>query len=102
MAFVVELLLPVADPEGRPYPTAIFGALQRELTERFGGVTAHVRAPAQGRWKDGDTVEADDVVLFEVMTDTLDREWWRRLRVRLQTTLRQREVLMRAHEVERL
>jgi hypothetical protein len=102
MSWVVELLLPVSDPEGIPYPPAAFDALQRELTERFGGVTAYVRAPAKGRWEDGGRHEEDDVVLYEVMVDSLDRDWWRALRRRLEASLRQKEILMRAHETERL
>ena len=102
MAWIVELLLPVRAPDGRPHPPATFSALQRELTERFGGVTAYVRAPAKGRWDDDGRHEEDDVVLWEVMVTKLDRDWWRDLRGRLETSLRQKEILMRAHEVERL
>jgi hypothetical protein len=102
MAWVVELLLPVRDPEGTAYPSATFSDLRHDLTERFGGVTAYVRAPAKGRWKDAGRQEQDDVVLYEVMTPDLDRDWWRALRGRLETGLRQKEILMRAHQVEPL
>ena len=42
--------------------------LRSELADRFGGVTAYMRAPARGLWK-GDTGETtrDDIVIFEVM-----------------------------------
>lgn len=101
-AWVVEVLLPVRDRDGQPYPAALFDGLQHDLTERFGGVTAYVRAPAEGRWKDEGRQEADDVALYEVMTPDLDREWWRGLRGRLETRLGQKAILMRAHQVEEL
>jgi hypothetical protein len=50
-----------------------------ELTERFGGVTAHRRSPAEGLWKEDEgSVSRDEVVIYEVMTEELDREEWRR------------------------
>ena len=68
-----------------------------ELTERFGGLTAHMRAPARGVWKTEDGDEArDDIVIFEVMTDRVDRDWWDAYRKRLQDRFRQDAIVIRA------
>jgi hypothetical protein len=100
---LVQLLLPVYDNAGRPVPHQQFGAVRDELTERFGGVTAFVRSPAQGTWKEeGGAVDRDDVIMCEVMVDALDRGWWSDYRTRLEARFGQRELLMRAFTVERL
>ncbi len=50
--------------------------IQKELCDRFGGVTAHSRAPAEGIWKNGGGDARDDIVIVEVMAGEIDRIWW--------------------------
>lgn len=101
---LVQLLLPLYDNEKRAFARDEYDRVRRELTERFGGVTAHVRAPAEGRWKKDDESEVarDEVVIYEVMTHALERDWWARYRDELARRFRQEELLIRASEVERL
>jgi hypothetical protein len=100
---LVEFLLPTFDNEGRRFPKDGFDRVRQELIERFGGVTAFLRSPATGLWADeGGQVRRDDLAIFEVMVDTLDRAWWRQYREQLERRFRQKEVVMRATEVERL
>ncbi|WP_027483348.1 hypothetical protein [Deinococcus pimensis] len=102
-AHLVQLLLPLYDREGRAFPGERYAEVAGELTGRFGGLTAYSRAPATGLWKpdEGRTVR-DDVVVFEVMTDELDRAWWADYRETLRRRFAQDELVVRAHEVERL
>ena len=64
---LVQILLPLWDNEGRRLPRALYAELARELTERFGGLTAHTRAPAEGLWRDdeapGDQAAGDPPVV---------------------------------------
>lgn len=100
---LVQLFLPVYDNDGRPFPKARFDAVRTELADAFGGVTAFMRSPAVGLWEDDDgDVCRDDVMLFEVMVDTLDRAWWRGYRGTLEQRFQQDEVMLRASAVERL
>jgi hypothetical protein len=101
---LVEILLPLRDNDGRPFPRADFARVRAELVERFGGVTAHSQAPAQGVWKDEEEgeVERDEIVVLEVMDDALDRDWWGRYREDLRRRFRQEELVVRAMEIERL
>jgi hypothetical protein len=101
--FLVEFFLPVVDNDGASFAQAEFARVRRELTERFGGVTAFTRSPAAGRWAD-DTgqIQRDELVRFEVMTETLDRDWWREYRAQLEQRFRQQEILIRASSFERL
>lgn len=101
--YVVEIFLPLAADGGPPFPSDAYAALREQMTQTFGGVTAFTRAPAKGLWKDEQNrVQRDDVVIFEVMTPSIDREWWTGLRKRLEQTFKQKEVLIRAHAVEKV
>ena len=101
--FVVEIFLPLKRRDGSPQPGGHFAGLRAELLERFGGLTAFTRAPAVGLWEDDDEhVERDEIVIFEVMAEELERGWWRDLRDRLERDFGQDEILIRASAAERL
>jgi hypothetical protein len=100
---LVEILLPVTDNAGTPFPHASFDRVRRELIERFGGVTAFLRAPASGLWRDeAGVVRRDEVAIFEVMADELDEAWWRDYRRTLEERFAQDEIVVRATEARRL
>jgi hypothetical protein len=99
---VVQFLLPLRDNEQRLFPRADFEKVRAELTERFGGVTAFLQSPAMGAWKDeGETVR-DEMVLYEVMVERLDRAWWSGYRAELERRFQQERVVMRALGAETL
>jgi hypothetical protein len=103
MAHLVQLLLPLYDNEGRKFGEAPFDAVRRELTQRFGGVTAYMRSPAVGLWKkDSGEVDHDEVVIVEVMVETLDQEYWRGYRDELANSFGQQSLVCRAIAVELL
>ena len=98
--YLFEILLPIYDNSGTELGEAAFGPTRRELTERFGGLTAHLRAPARGVWQSQDgEVQRDDVVIFEVMSGSIDTAWWSGYRARLEERFRQEVVLIRATKV---
>ena len=101
--FLVQLLLPLYDNAGRRVPHDWFAAVRDELTERYGGVTAFLRSPAQGTWKEnGGTVDRDEIVMCEVMVDELDESWWADYRAKLEAQFGQREVVVRALQFKKL
>jgi hypothetical protein len=95
--YLVQILLPVYDNDGHAFEAREYVQLHSELADRFGGVTAYTRAPARGVWKDdtGETTR-DDIVIFEVMTDTLDHAWWKQFRQALERRFRQDSLIVRA------
>ena len=101
---LVQMLLPVRAEDGRPFARELFDLVRDEIVDEFGGLTAHVRAPATGLWRESDDARAvrDDVVLFEVMVETLDHAWWSAYRDRLQQRFEQDELVIRAVAMERL
>lgn len=99
---VVQLLLPLFDNDGCPFPAETMRGIREDLITRFGGVTAFSRAPADGVWSDNGRRIRDQVILVEVMVATLDRDWWRGFRTSLEEALRQDSVVIRTFAVERL
>ena len=101
MPFVVQILLPRGGgghTEGRD---ADFAHTRAELVERYEGVTAYLRSPAQGAWTAPDgRVEDDEVVMIEVVVDTFDRAWWREYGERLARRFRQEAIHIRALPAE--
>ena len=99
---LVQLFLPLRDPEGARFERAAFDAVREQLAERFGGSTAFVRSPAAGLREDDGALERDDVVLFEVMVASFDRDWWRDYRNALARRFAQETILVRAWDVDQL
>jgi hypothetical protein len=100
---LIEILLPLCDNEGRRFAAADFAAVRERLIDHFGGLTAFTRSPGEGLWEPEEGERSrDDIVIFEVMADWIDRAWWRAYRVELESRFRQEEIVIRAREVERL
>jgi hypothetical protein len=100
---LVQLLLPLRDNEGVPFPRIAFEQVRAELTERYGGVTAYLRSPASGVWMDvGGEVARDEVVMVEVMVARLERRTWAEYRRVLEERFRQAELVVRALRIDRL
>lgn len=100
---LVQVLLPLYDNDGHRFQDDAFARVRRELTAQFGGVTAYARAPATGLWQREDgRVDRDEMVMFEVMVDPLDRTWWKRYREDLEQRFRQDAIVARALPVASL
>jgi hypothetical protein len=96
---LVEIFLPLNDNGGRPFGTEKYAEVREHLTERFGGLTAFSRSPAQGTTSDRGKKVHDEIIVFEVMTETLDAAWWRSYRLQLERDFRQDEIVVRASTV---
>jgi hypothetical protein len=99
---LVQIILPRYVNSGAAISADLLREVRQTLLDRFGGVTAYTRAPAQGLWQDGARVERDDVLLYEVMVAQLDRHWWAAYRKELEAKFHQQEIVIRAHAIERL
>lgn len=97
---LIQVFLPLYDALGQVFAKEHFTAVRKQLTERFGGTTTYSRAPAQGFWKEEGKVHKDDLVVFEVMVEHLDKQWWGDYRLALEASFRQEEILIRAQMIE--
>ncbi|HWK68258.1 MAG TPA: hypothetical protein VNS34_25310 [Rhizobiaceae bacterium] len=93
--YLIQILLPCADNSGVPFPIEEFERLKQGLATEFDGVTAFLQAPAEGLWKRGSNNSHDDIVVFEVMTEKLDRALWADRRAELEERFRQERVIIR-------
>ena len=101
--YLIQILLPVYDNTGNHFPAGQYEQVRDELTERFGGITTYVRSPAEGLWKGSpSTMVHDDIVIYEIMTETLDREWWRKYRKDLAGRFIQEVLIVRVSEMQLL
>jgi hypothetical protein len=99
---LIEIFLPVTNNDGRAFRRDLYEAVRDELTGRFGGMTAFARAPAHGETAGERGVVRDDIVIFEVMTESLDEAWWSGFRKKLEFAFAQDEILIRASFVKKL
>ncbi|HEX8214363.1 MAG TPA: hypothetical protein VF582_02710 [Allosphingosinicella sp.] len=99
---IVEIFLPLTDNQGNAFGAELFGKVRAELVERFGGLTAFTRSPAEGIWEEGGEVTRDEIVIFEVMAQEIDRGWWGGYRQELEKMFAQDAIVVRAREVELL
>lgn len=99
---LVQILLPLFDNHGQRLPKAEYDRVRDELTERFGGLTAFSRAPAEGLWQQGGRTARDDIVVLEVMTERVDRPWWAAYRRELEGRFRQESIVVRVQPIELL
>jgi len=100
---LIQILLPLRDAKGRGFPEAKYDAVAAELTERFGGVTAYTRTPAEGRWKPGrEAASQEDVVVVEVMVQAIDQKWWLSYRKDLERSFKQKRIIVRAQDIQLL
>ena len=99
--FLIEILLPLYDNSGTPIPRNDFERTRGELLERFGGLTAHMQAPAEGLWKDdANQAKRDDIVVLEVMVPEIERAWWSDYRRTIEQRFRQESIVIRSQQVE--
>ena len=96
--YLVQILLPLRDNEGQPLPRDIFDSIKLRLTDRYKGLTAYSRSPAEGLWKPRSKTRRDEIVVYEVMVPDLDLNWWRDYRKLLEQQLRQESIVIRAQE----
>lgn len=101
---LVQLLLPLYDNDGQAVPKRLFAQVRDELVERFGGLTAYTRAPASGVWEEGGTgrTQHDELVIYEVMLESLDTAWWGRYRRQLERSFGQQQLVVRTQAMELL
>ena len=100
---LIRLLLPLHDNYKQAFPQSHFSRVREDLTSRFGGVTAFVRSPAVGLWKENShDINREEIVMFEVLADQLDKEWWASYRKELEEKFRQEELLIWAFAITKL
>jgi hypothetical protein len=98
---LIQIFLPLNDSRKRRFEREKYELVEQVLVSQFGGFTAYPRQPAIGLWQnDRAAPEEDDLVVYEVMLDSIDRNWWSDWRRKLEQQFRQDKVLIRAERIE--
>ena len=97
---LIQLLLPLYNNRKELFAQEIFTGIQQGLTEKFGGITTYTRAPATGLWKETeDKTVKDAIVIYEVMAEEIDKNWWQSYKTKLEAIFNQEEILIRSWEI---
>ncbi len=100
---LIQILLPLYDNAHQRFDAGLFEQVRGELVDRFGGLTAFVRSPATGLWKDTPfTSVRDEIVIYEIMSAEVDRVWWSEYRRDLARRFGQEQLVVRAMDIELL
>lgn len=99
---LIQFLLPLYDNHGRPVKQILHDEVKATLVEKFGGVTAHTKSPAEGHWSAHGKNVKDDLVEYEVMTADLDVSWWSNYRALLEEGFKQDQIVIRALQMQLL
>ena len=98
---LIQVFLPLSDHNGHSFPGEWYKQISTSLTERFGGVTIYQRAPVTGLWKEEEqhTVR-DDLIIYEVMVDKVQKDYWEPFKKQLEQQFRQDSILIRSSPIQ--
>ncbi|RKS27436.1 hypothetical protein BJ917_0279 [Pseudomonas sp. WPR_5_2] len=97
---LIEIFLPLNLNDGAPQPFEHFRCVREQLADHFGGVTAFTRNPAKGiSQQEHSGKSEDDIIVYEVMVEAVDRHWWQRYKRDLEERFQQKEILIRVTAV---
>jgi hypothetical protein len=100
---LIQIFLPVRDHNDVAFPKENYSRIREALTQKFGGLTAYTRAPAEGLWRDErNAAHRDDIVIFEVMTAELHESWWKEYKQQLENAFSQDKIIIRVQNVRTL
>lgn len=96
---LVQLLLPLYNNSGMRFEKNLYKEVRDELVNRFGGITAYTRAPVHGLWQESKQIVRDDLIIYEIMVETLEEERWRGYRMILENRFQQQSLVVRAYPI---
>jgi hypothetical protein len=96
-----EILIPLADNQGKPFPASKIEHVSEKLVERFRGCRCQPLAPFVGSWKHRGHVYRDNLLLFTVDAPRSDDSmtWMLAFRDRLTTQFSQIEIYLAVTEL---
>jgi len=99
---LVRLFIPVKNQDGNPFKKECFLHLNKELQEKFGGLTIYSQRLAEGIWKDGQETIVDDLLVYEVVTGVINHDYWENLKTRLKKTFAQQDIMIQVSKIHKI
>ncbi|MBC7913706.1 MAG: hypothetical protein H7Y07_06245 [Pyrinomonadaceae bacterium] len=99
----IQIFLPLYNENGEAFSKHYYSSLKEDLTDKFGGITIYTRSPAIGFWKENETkIVKDEIIIYEIMAESVDKDWWQRCRNGLEKLFRQDQIIIRTWKMELL
>jgi len=96
-----QIFPPLCDNHVKAFPFRKFEQVKERLAKEFGGMTGFLNPPGEGVWRESPkNFVKDDVVTFEVMSETLDRDWWNDYKEDLEKSFGQEEIVIRKMQIQ--
>ncbi len=100
---LVQLLLPIVNGKGEPFPENLYARLNAVLKSRFGGFTVYSRSPVSGIWKDDQgKTKKDELLVYEVLIHSADSAYWTWLKTKLEKEFSQQEIQVLLSRIRKL
>jgi hypothetical protein len=100
--YLVQMLLPLNDRDGKRFPNELFETVRDELLDKFDGVTVFTQSPVEGLWKPDKQAIRDHLLIYEVMADVLAEGWWHTYRQLLEERFKQDYIVIRSQQIQLL
>ena len=101
--FLTQILLPLYDNDGYDISKEKFSLVRKQLIDRFGGLTTYTQMPANGFWQeDGEHTVRDHLIVYEIMSEDSDMNWWKQYRITLEKSFSQESIIIRQHKIDLL
>lgn len=69
--------------------------LESQVSKKFGGVSIYNQSPVSGLWNSDKSNAHDELIVVEVMCPVFDQTYWKALKAKLETELKQEQILIR-------
>lgn len=93
---LIQVFLPLYQKNGKPFPQKYFTTVKKQLTDQFKGLSIYSNAPADGYWEnESDSLEKDQVLVYEVMATAVDVEFWQKYKATLEKQFKQDTIVVR-------
>ncbi|PIQ21276.1 MAG: hypothetical protein COW65_10010 [Cytophagales bacterium CG18_big_fil_WC_8_21_14_2_50_42_9] len=98
---LIQIFLPLIEKETKDFARNLYTEIRKELMENFGGITTYTRSPATGLWKEeSDKTVKDKIIIYEVMAEDLNRDWWKQYKQNLEEQFQQDEIIIRTWKID--
>jgi inorganic pyrophosphatase len=93
---LIQLFLPLNQKNGKAFPKSYFEEVKQSLTKKFLGLSVYTNEPADGYWEnDSNKIVEDRVIIYEVMANEIDLDFWKHYRATLEKQFKQDVIVVR-------
>jgi hypothetical protein len=100
--YLIQVLLPLYDNNKQVFQKRVFDNIRDNLKDVFGGVTIYRNSPAEGVWSNETGTDYDELITAEIITNNLDKALWQQFKHELEHIFKQKEIMMRCIEFQKL